>query len=125
MMFLRPLHRGALNSGNELLMKWASDSDNNEYIMSDQPMLNYLVNHLKFDVINLGHKYNHTIVIKDPKTRFKRYFIHYAGLGGLRNEPRMNQMGFDGKVMTSPFGLMLSQHFNYIDGLLTGLLFIS
>jgi hypothetical protein len=81
--------------------------------MSDQPILNYLVNYHKFDVINLGHKYNHTRVIKDTKSRFSSYFIHYAGPSGHRYGPRMKQIELDAKVMTSPFNLMLSQHVTY------------
>lgn len=113
MMLVSPLHREAFNLNNELLIKWTSVADNNDYIMSDQPILNYLVNFYKFGVINLGYKYNHTRVIKYTKTRFSSYFIHYAGPNGHRYGPRMKQVELDGKVMTSPLNLMLSQYFTY------------
>jgi len=111
MMLLGPAHREIFNPDNALLKSWTSDADNDDHIMSDQPILNYLFNQYHFEMKDLGYKFNHTRVITDTKSRFNSYFIHYAGPSGHRYGSRMKQIELDGKVMNSPVSLWLSQHF--------------
>ena len=109
MMLMGPVHREIFNPDNVLLRKWTSDADNDDHIMSDQPILNYILNYYGFEMVDLGYKFNHTRVIKETKSRFNSYFIHYAGPSGHRYGSRMKQIYLDSKVMGSPLNLLLSQ----------------
>lgn len=113
MMLLSPIHREIFNPNSELLRNWTSDSDNNDHIMSDQPILNYLVNYYSFEMNDLGYKFNHTRVITDTKSRFNSHFIHYSGPSGHRYGPRMRQIELDSEVMSSPVNLLLSRKVTY------------
>lgn len=102
-------HREMFNPSSKILDNWISDTNNQDHVMSDQPILNYLVNRLNFKMIDFGYKFNHTRVIRNTKIRFRSYFIHYAGPSGHRYGTRYEQMKKDAGVLNSPVNLFLSR----------------
>lgn len=105
-------HKDIFNPENPILRKWISCEENNDHIMSDQPILNYLVNHENYDFIDLGYKFNRTRVLKDTHNRFKSYFIHYAGPSGHRYGARLTQIKSDCEVASSSTLFFLSKNFS-------------
>jgi lipopolysaccharide biosynthesis glycosyltransferase len=112
-MVFSPIHREIFNPQSKIFEKWALDETNKDHIMSDQPVLNYLVNYYKFKTIDFGYKFNHTRVIPDPVIRFRSYFIHYTGedLCGYRFGTKVHQIEKDAGVLKSPVALYLSRIF--------------
>jgi len=104
-------HKELFNPESEVLLNWIGDDTNQDHIMSDQPIFNYLVNKLDFKMIDLGYKFNHTRVIRNTETRFRSYFIHYAGPSGHRYGTRYEQMKKDAGVLNSPANLYISRRF--------------
>lgn len=109
MMVFGIAHREMFNPESQILGDWIGDDSNQDHIMSDQPILNYLVNRLNFKMIDFGYKFNHTRVIRDTKIRFRSHFIHYAGPSGHRYGTRYEQMEKDSKVLNSPLNLFFSR----------------
>lgn len=107
-------HREMFNPDAKILEEWVNDKDNHDHIMSDQPILNYLVNRLSFRMIDFGYKFNHTRVIKNTQIRFRSYFIHYAGPSGHRYGTRYEQMKKDADVLNSPTNLYVSRKFPWV-----------
>lgn len=108
-MVFGPAHREIFNPESIILEEWIGDEDNQDHIMSDQPILNYLLNRLNYKMIDFGYKFNHTRVIRNTKIRFRSYFIHYAGPSGHRYGTRYEQMKKDAGVLTCPVNLFLSR----------------
>lgn len=104
-------HKELFNPNSEILLDWISDANNQDHIMSDQPILNYLINRLNFKMIDFGYRFNHTRVIKNTEIRFSSFFIHYAGPSGHRYGSRYSQMKKDAGVLTSPTNLYISRKF--------------
>jgi len=110
-MVIGKIHAGSFNPVNPLIKAWTSHSGNDDHVMSDQPIINYLVNRSNYKFIDLTHKFNHTRVIKDTKTRFNSYFIHYAGPSGHRYGDRMKQIKLDANVANNSVSFFLSRKF--------------
>lgn len=102
-------HKDIFNPDNQIFRNWISHPDNNDHVMSDQPILNYLINRGPYSFFDLGYKFNRTRVLKDTHNRFKSYFIHYAGPSGHRYGSRINQIKADCKVASSPANFWLSK----------------
>ena len=103
------VHKELFNPHGEILSRWVGNAANNDHIMSDQPILNYLVNHEVNNFVDLGYRFNRTRVMRDTHKRFDSYFIHYAGPSGHRYGERMKQLQSDVNVMNSKINLSLSK----------------
>lgn len=108
-MLMSPSHKEIFNPEGETLQKWVSNESNDDHVMSDQPIINYMVNKHCDDFLDLGYKFNRTRVMKDTHTRFDSYFIHYAGPSGHRYGERLKQLAKDASVMNSSLSLKLSK----------------
>lgn len=108
-MLFGPQHKAVFNPDGEILQRWTKNDKNSDHVMSDQPILNYLVNYLNFDFVDLGVHFNRTRVQKDTHNRFQSYFIHYAGPSGHRYGDRLKQIELDMKVVSSRLNFMISK----------------
>lgn len=110
-MLFDPSHKAVFDPQGTLLQRWISCDENSDHIMSDQPILNYLVNQGGYAFLDFGYKFNRTRVLKDTHNRFNSYFIHYAGPSGHRYGERLDQISADAKIAKSPFKFWLSKNF--------------
>lgn len=110
-MLLGDQHKIAFDPEGELLSQWTRNDKNSDHVMSDQPIINYLVNFYDFEFLDLGKHFNRTRVQKDTHNRFQSYFIHYAGPSGHRYGSRLKQIRLDVKVAESPLVFWLSRRF--------------
>lgn len=110
-MVFGPRHRNLFDIDNNILNVWISNHQNNDHVMSDQPILNYLVNYYQFKFIDLGKHFNRTRVQRDTHNRFQSFFIHYAGPSGHRYGDRLKQIKLDSEVVSNPFNFWLSRRF--------------
>ena len=110
-MLLGPEHRKVFDPEGELLQQWTQNEKNSDHVMSDQPIINYLVNFYGFEFLDLGKNFNRTRVHNDTHNRFQSYFIHYAGPSGHRYGSRLKQIGLDAKVAENSFIFWLSRCF--------------
>jgi lipopolysaccharide biosynthesis glycosyltransferase len=110
-MVLSPEHKKLFDTDNSILRNWTSNFENNDHVMSDQPIINYLVNYYRFSFFDLGKDFNRTRVHKDTHNRFKSYFIHYAGPSGHRYGDRLKQIKLDAEVVSNPMNFWISRRF--------------
>jgi len=109
-MLISPYHRHIFDPTGETLTKWINNRDNDDHVMSDQPILNYMINASVDDFYDLGYKFNRTRVLRDTHNRFDSYFIHYAGPSGHRYGERLKQLEKDVLVMNSKSNRQLSKY---------------
>jgi lipopolysaccharide biosynthesis glycosyltransferase len=110
-MIFGPEHKNLFDIDSDILNNWTSNSHNNDHVMSDQPILNYLVNWYQFKFLDLGKNFNRTRVQTDTHNRFQSFFIHYAGPSGHRYGDRLKQIKLDSEVVSSPVNFWLSRCF--------------
>lgn len=113
-MLFGPAHRDIFSPDNPLLLKWVNGENNADHVMSDQPILNYLVNASGTEFLDLGYRFNRTRVLRDTHNRFRSHFIHYSGPSGHRYGARLDQIRADTIVATSPVSLLLSRTFPWL-----------
>ena len=104
-------HRAVFDPEYPLLSQWANDRVRSMYPFQgdDQTYFNYRVNQLNLEMKDLTYVFNHTRSIQNTKTRFRSWFIHYAGPSGHRYGERIEQIEKDARVLASPFTLFLSR----------------
>lgn len=110
MMVFGNSHKQVFDPSREQLKTWSTGDFRKKEVnlLNDQPYLNHRINELGIDLLEMGHKYNHTRVITETHTRFKSYMIHYAGPSGHRYGSRLAQLQKDSKVFGSPLSLNMS-----------------
>ncbi|MDQ2076178.1 glycosyltransferase [Marinimicrobium sp. ABcell2] len=111
MMVLSKEHKELLNPDAPGLSEWAKGEFRSKHrnLLNDQPFINHRINALGLKVHDLGYRFNHTRVIPETHTRFRSYFIHYAGPSGHRYGERIDQIAKDSEVFGSKLSLLLSQ----------------
>jgi hypothetical protein len=60
-------------------------------------------------MVDHGYRFNHTRSISRTHTRFRSFFIHYAGPSGHRYGDRLIQIEKDARAFASPFIRWLSR----------------
>lgn len=108
-MLFSPQHRELFNPSGEILKQWVMNPENSDHVMSDQPILNYLLNHFGYDFLDLGYRFNRTRVLTDTHNRFRSHFIHYSGPSGHRYGSRAKQISADARVASDPVALWVSK----------------
>lgn len=105
-------HRAVFDPTTKQIMVWSTGSFRKQQVnlLNDQPYLNHRVNDLGIKLFDLGHRYNHTRVIKQTATRFRSFFIHYAGASGHRYGSRLEQLSKDARILKSPWRFGLSRN---------------
>lgn len=113
MIVLDKCHKELMNPDSPGLSEWARGDFRERHInlLNDQPFINHRSNLLKFEVHDLGHRFNHTRAIQDSSTRFNSYFIHYSGPSGHRYGKRIEQIRKDSEVLKSKLRTQLSRNF--------------
>lgn len=109
-MLFGPSHRHIFSPDNPLLLKWVNGEANADHVMSDQPILNYLVNASSTKFLDLGPEFNRTRVWTDTHNRFRSHFIHYAGPSGHRYGARLDQIRADAAVASNNLALQISRY---------------
>ena len=104
-------HKELFDPNNKILQSWCFNKENEDHVMSDQPIINYLVNYYNYEFLDLTYKFNHTRDLIDTHRRFSSYFIHYAGPSGHRYGERLKQIKADVSVVLNPFNLWTSKTF--------------
>ena len=107
------IHREVFNPASPGLLRWATDEVRKRYPYQgdDQTYFNYRLNELKLPMMDQGYRFNHTRSIAQTWTRFRSYFIHYAGPSGHRYGDRLRQIEKDARVLANRPLLALSRRF--------------
>lgn len=98
MLFSR-IHRPLLDEGRCAVEYWHSEKlRRGEVGKNDQTLFNYFSNSLDYSLYDMGCSFNYTRAWRGWHTRFKHWFIHYAGLVGNREW----QMRRDFRILMNP-----------------------
>jgi hypothetical protein len=94
-------HREIFNPHHPALKRWANEEVRRRYPYQgdDQTYFNYRVNELQLPMVDQGFKFNHTRSISRTHTRFRSFFIHYAGPSGHRYGDRLVQIEKDARAL--------------------------
>jgi lipopolysaccharide biosynthesis glycosyltransferase len=105
------LHREVFDPSHPALQRWANEEVRKRYPYQgdDQTYFNYRVNELQIPMVDRGFKFNHTRSIARTQTRFRSFFIHYAGPSGHRYGERLVQIEKDARALASPTTRALSR----------------
>jgi glycosyltransferase involved in cell wall biosynthesis len=104
-------HREIFDPDQPGLKLWATETVRKkyEYQGDDQTYFNYRLNDLRLPMVDHGYRFNHTRAIERTQSRFRSFFIHYAGTSGHRYGSRIEQIEKDARVLQNPFLLALSR----------------